>query len=572
MILFCRGELGIMDKKKLINIGLFILFAVVTIGLRLLYLHTDLWYDEACSWVTASQSFPFGIMDNLKNIDLQHTPLYFFLLHFWIKLFGDFEVSMRTLSLIFGIATVPLVYIAASKITSKLQALLACALTAVSPVLVLFSVEVRMYPIVVFLVLLSLNYLIDFEQKNDTKSLVKLLIANLLIPYTLVGGILYNIALFFCYALYLYNNKKESLKKYMTVAGIELVLLIPYFILISYYAKMRSVFVIAHEGNLEFFHVIDIIRNFFGTLIANNIYWPTQDPYKLTFIFCALVIVPCVYFLYGFIQGKKTTDDKFLKTLYNIFILSFCLSVVFSIFKVNVFTVRYILYLLPPLLILAVIGLFNKLSGKHCKIILSLIILAFASYSIYNAASFKSLKTMAFKTVKLESDKLHLGVDDMIIMPFGSDAPYYFRNLTAPRVFNFDFHKGVRNPYSDIYYDKNQQDKMAGHLKYLVIYWAVKTDDVFSENYFNYFIRNVNQTVPSGRYVLIAFYGSDVDSITSIEQLRSTIKNEYAVEGRVLEIMFKKYLCDMSVMLNLDFDFIKSFRQDNYTFFLYKKK
>ena len=179
---------------------------------------------------------------------------------------------------------------------------------------------------------------------------------------------------------------------------------------------------------------------------------------------------------------------------------------------------------------------------------------------------------MAFKTVKLESDKLHLGVDDMIIMPFGSDAPYYFRNLTAPRVFNFDFHKGIRNPYSDIYYDKKQQTKMAGHLKSLVIYWAVKTDGIFSENYFNYFISKVNQTVPSGRYVLIAFYGSDVESITSIEELRSTIKNEYAVEGRVLEIMFKKYLCDMSVMLNLDFDFIKSFRQDNYTFFLYKKK
>lgn len=572
MILFCRGELGIMDKKKLINIGLFVLFAIITIGLRILYLNTDLWYDEACSWFTAIQSFPFGIIDNLKNLDLQHTPLYFFLLHFWIKMFGDGEVSMRTLSLIFGIASVPLVYVLSKKITTKLQALFACALVTVSPILVLFSVEVRMYPIVVFLVLLSLNYLIDFEQKKDTKSLIKLVISNLLIPYTLVGGMLYNISLALCYGIYLYNNQKDFLKKYMIATGIEFALLIPYFILISYYAKMRSLFVIAHEGNLEFFHVIDIIRNFFGTIISNNIYWPEQQPYRLTFIFCLLVIVPCVYFLYGFIQGRKTIEDKFIKTLYNIFLISFCLSVVFSIFKVNVFTVRYILYLLPPLLILSVIGLFSKISEKHCKIILSLIILAFTSYSIYNATPFKRLKTMAFKTVRLESDKLNLGVDDMIIMPFGSDAPYYFRQLTAPRVFNFDFHKGVRNPYSDIYYDKEQQNKMAGNHKYLVIYWSVKSDDIFSKNYFNYFINSVNNTVPSGRYVLIAFYGSDVESITSIEALRATIKDEYAVEGRVLDIMFKKYLCDMSVMLNMDFNFIKSFRQDNYTFFLYQKK
>lgn len=561
-----------MDKKKLINIGLFILFAAVTIGLRLLYLRTDLWYDEACSWFTAIQSFPFGIMDNLKNLDVQHTPLYFFLLHFWIKMFGDFEVNMRILSLIFGIATIPMVYTVANKITSKPQALFATALAAVNPVLVLFSVEVRMYPIVVFLVLLSLNYLIDFERENNSKSLIKLVIVNLLIPYTLVGGILYNIALFACYGLYLHNNKKKVLKKYLIASGIEFILLIPYFILISYYAKMRSIFVVAHEGNLELFHVIDIIRNFFGAQIANNIYWPTIEPYNLTFVFCILVIVPCVYFLYGFIQGRKSIDDKFLETLYNVFIVSFCLSVVFSIFRVNVFTVRYILHLLPPVLILSVIGLFNKLTVKHCKIVLSLVILAFASYSIYNAAPFGKTKTLAFKTVRLEADKLHLGVDDMIIMPFGADAPYYFRNLTAPRVFNFDFHKGVRNPYSDIYYDKLQQNKMAGRLKYLVIYSAVNANGVFSDNFLKYFITNVNQTVPSGRYVLIAFYGSDVNSITSIEQLRSTIKNEYAVEGRVLEIMLKKYLCDMSIMLNLDFDFVKSFKQDNYTFFLYRKR
>jgi uncharacterized membrane protein len=77
---------------------------------------------------------------------------------------------MRSLSLIFGIASVPLVYIIANKLTSKLNALLLASIIAVAPLLVFFSVEVRMYSIVVFLVLLSLNYLIDFEQKNDKKA------------------------------------------------------------------------------------------------------------------------------------------------------------------------------------------------------------------------------------------------------------------------------------------------------------------------------------------------------------------------------------------------------------------
>ena len=143
-----------MERKTYLNIWILIVLAIVTVGLRCLFLQYDVWYDEACSWFTAIQSFPKGIMDNLLNLDLQHTPLYFFLLHFWIKLFGDSEVAMRSLSLIFGIATVPLVYIIANKLTSKLNTLLLASIIVVAPLLVFYSVEVRMYSIVVFLVLL----------------------------------------------------------------------------------------------------------------------------------------------------------------------------------------------------------------------------------------------------------------------------------------------------------------------------------------------------------------------------------------------------------------------------------
>ena len=261
-----------MDNKKIINISIFAVILIAGIVFRLLYLHTDIWYDEACSWFTAKQSFPMGIMDNLLHLDLQHTPLYFFLLHFWIKLFGDSEVAMRTLSLLFGIGTLPLVYVATKKITNNKIALFSLAISAVSPLLVLFSAEVRMYPMVVFLVVLSLNFLIDFEQTKSTKSLVKLVITNLLIPYTLVGGILYNVALWGTYAPYLYSQNKKDFFKYIKGLGVEIVGLIPYFILISYYAKMRSIFVISHEGALSFFNVVDVVRNFFGATIIKNIY------------------------------------------------------------------------------------------------------------------------------------------------------------------------------------------------------------------------------------------------------------------------------------------------------------
>lgn len=558
-----------MDKKKIISISIFAVILIAGIVFRLLYLHTDIWYDEACSWFTAKQSFPMGIMDNLLHLDLQHTPLYFFLLHFWIKLFGDSEVAMRTLSLLFGIGTLPLVYVATKKITNNKIALFSLAISAVSPLLVLFSAEVRMYPMVVFLVVLSLNFLIDFEQTKSTKSLVKLVITNLLIPYTLVGGILYNVALWGTYAPYLYSQNKKDFFKYIKGLGAEIVGLIPYFILISYYAKMRSIFVISHEGELAFFHIVDVIRNFFGATIVKNIYWPSFDSYQITFLFAMLVVVPCVYFVYGYIQGMKKSDG-FLSALYKLFILSFCLSIVFSMFQVNIFTVRYILYLVTPMFILAIIGLFKTLPQKHVERFLVVFILACGIFNYFNARDFKVLKTLAFKTVRLESDKLNLGVDDIIIMPFGADAPYYFRDLYSPRVFDFDLHKELRNPYNTHFYDEKQQKDIIER-QALTIYDAVMSNNVFSRNFFDYFTKNVNETVPKGRYVLIALYGSDADNITDIQTLRNSIPGDYVIPARKLEIMFKKFLCDVSVMLNMNFVPVKTFRQDNYTFFLYQK-
>ncbi len=558
-----------MDKKKIISIAIISVTMIVGIALRLLYLHTDLWYDEACSWFTAKQLFPMGIMGNLLNLDLQHTPLYFFLLHLWIKLFGDSEIAMRSLSLLFGIGALPLVFTATKKIADNKTAIFALALACISPLLVLFSVEIRMYPMVIFLVILSLNYLIDFEKTRETKALIKLGITNILIPYTLIGGILYNIALWATYSTYLYAENKKDFFKYLKGLSAELIGLIPYFALIIYYAKMRSVFVISHEGALTFFQVVDVIRNFFGATIEKNIYWPSLEPYQITFLFALLVVVPCVYFIYGYIQGLKKTEG-FLNILYKIFLTSFGLSLVFSIFEINVFTVRYILYLIIPMFILSIIGLFKTLPPKHVERFLTIFIIACGIFNYINAKEFKILKTLSFKTVRIEADKLNLGVDDVIIMPFGADAPYYFRDLYSPRVFDFDVHKEIRNPHNNHYYDSEQQEDIIQRPA-IIIYNSVMSDKVFSKNFFDYFMKNVNESVPRGRYVLIAMYGTDINFVTDIQSLRNSISGDYDVPARKLEIMFKKYLCDVSAMLNLNFVPVKTFKQDNYTFFLYRK-
>jgi len=547
-------------KKNIFIIAILIL---IGFGLRFLYLDSPLWYDEACSWATSTNRA--GIMQNLLNIDLQHTPLYFVLLKFWMKIFGQDETAMRSLSLIFGVLTVPLVYLVSKKIVKN--SVFPALICAVSPLLVLFSVEVRMYSLVVFLVLLSINYLVDFEQQGDKKSLFKLVGINILIPYTFVGGILYNLSLIICYSLYLFRDNKEKFKKYLHYEIIEWIFLIPYFILISYYAKMRSVFVISHEGVLRFSHIVDVIRNFFGATIDSNIYWVSSGSYMINLWFTLLVILPCTLFVAGFVKSLKS-EDKFINVLSLIILFNFVLAIIFSALKVNVFTVRYILYLLPPVIILALSGMSEKFNPKHIKIFLILFIIACGVFSVKNSYIMKHNKELALKSPALECDELGLTSEDMIILPFGADAPYYFRNLTRPRVFDSDFHKTARNPYG-VYYDKADSQTMSGKGKYKLIFNRINQDRVFSQNYFYYFTKNVTDTVPKGRYVILAMYDTDNNAIVDIKTLRKQISEVNS--DNILDSLFKKYMCDTIAMLNMNFTFIKSYKKDNFTYYIFQK-
>lgn len=562
-------EKGLNKKVVFTFIGFLILF-VIAVVYRCMFLNVAFWYDEACSWATAIGDFPYGIMKNLLNVDLQHTPVYFFLLHFWIKIFGDSEFSIRFMSLLFSIASIPLTFVFANKISSRLIAVLSTAIVSVSPVLVLFSVEARMYPVALFLVLLSANYFCDVcAGKKQSK--IKLLIANVFIPYTLVGGILYNLSLSAFGILYFKKYKKDDFKEYIKYVCYEWVLLIPYFVLIGYYAIQRFHFVIRHEGSIAFVQFVDLVRNLFSVITVPNLYWPDAVPIVPDFKFVMFAFVPCAYFVYGLFVGYRKSEG-FLRVIYNIVILNFILFVACSYLQICVCTVRYILYLLPLLIVLSVIGLSKNLSKIHTIVF----VLFFAISSMYYNVGFAKLETEikqnAFKAVRIESDKLNLTSEDIVIMPFGSDAPYYFREGDVPRVLNFDLHKELRNPYNSKIYDRFQQKFMDKKTKYNMIYDRVKVAEPFSKNFADYFVTYVNQAVPSGRYVLLALFANDADSLINFDELQKLAPDTYSVKNNSLGVLLAKYLLDIRALLDNDFEFAGSEVVNNYTFLLYKKK
>jgi len=174
-----------MDKRSSIPVLTLLAFlaflAVALYTFRLDY--QSLWYDEGFSVYLASMSL--GEITARTAHDI-HPPFYYFLLHFWMPIFGSSEFALRFLSLIFGVLAVPLIYAVGNRLLGRASGLLAAALVAVSPLFLWYSQEARMYTLVTFLCLLSTYLLLRIMDGQGRRSTLwaGYVLSNVIAVYT----------------------------------------------------------------------------------------------------------------------------------------------------------------------------------------------------------------------------------------------------------------------------------------------------------------------------------------------------------------------------------------------------
>ncbi|MBX6313457.1 MAG: glycosyltransferase family 39 protein, partial [Isosphaeraceae bacterium] len=105
----------------------------------------SLWYDEVITMRLARQPDPAALIRLLGQIDATRAPLHPLLLQGWLHLFGPSEAAGRALSALCGIVTVALVYQIGRDAFDTPTSLWAAWLAALSPPLVSYAREVRMY-------------------------------------------------------------------------------------------------------------------------------------------------------------------------------------------------------------------------------------------------------------------------------------------------------------------------------------------------------------------------------------------------------------------------------------------
>lgn len=138
---------------------LFILAGIVLLGglLRFATLGDQSFrYDESVTVLRIIQPDLFDTIGAVPGSE-SSPPLYYALAWLWSLPFGTGEVAIRSLSALFGSVAIAVVYLASVSLgLSRRSGLLAALLVAVSPVLIWFSQDARVYSLVFLLAALGL--------------------------------------------------------------------------------------------------------------------------------------------------------------------------------------------------------------------------------------------------------------------------------------------------------------------------------------------------------------------------------------------------------------------------------
>jgi len=115
----------------------------ITIVLRLISLNQSLWLDEAIS-ANVAKNYSYSQIVTVFSPHDFHSPLYYLTLKSWCSVFGYSEFGLRSLSVLFSLFTVILVY--------KCFGFWPSLLLSLNPLFVYYSQEARMYSMVTLFV------------------------------------------------------------------------------------------------------------------------------------------------------------------------------------------------------------------------------------------------------------------------------------------------------------------------------------------------------------------------------------------------------------------------------------
>jgi mannosyltransferase len=172
-----------------------VLLALITALAAALRLHSlaakSFWFDEGVSVAIARLDW-YNFVRILWRREA-NMSLYYLFLRFWLH-FGESEFFVRSLAVLFAIASIPVIYLLGRRLFDARVGLISAALLAVNAYHVQYSQDARSYSLMVFLCLLSSLYFLKCLSKPSQRSRVAYIVSSVLAVYAQFFSLLLLIA------------------------------------------------------------------------------------------------------------------------------------------------------------------------------------------------------------------------------------------------------------------------------------------------------------------------------------------------------------------------------------------
>lgn len=333
------------DSKKntYYNYILIIIILLLSGILRIYDLGNEsLWIDEAAS-VDISKSLT-SIIDQTSNTDW-HPPLYYIILYFWIKIFGNGEFTIRFLSVIFGILAIYLIYKFGQLMFNSQTGIISAFVLSILLYHIRYSQEARSYTLLFLLVLLSNYYLVKILKNGKNKrDDILYVFFSILTIYTHIFGTFYiitqNVYIFLQFFL-----KKNMNIYFKSWVKLQIIIFSSLILWLSVVIK-RTAFIIGTKESMidwKVYPTINSIYYVFKSFVGN----------EMTLYLFLMIIVVGIIFL-------KYKEDVY-NHIFIIFwmVIPIIIGFLISYLLVPMFISRYMIASITPLILLFSKGISN---------------------------------------------------------------------------------------------------------------------------------------------------------------------------------------------------------------------
>ncbi len=552
------------------------LIAITGLALLLRLIGIDkpdgMWYDEITTYNDAVLP---SVVDVIKHSSSR--PLYYIILHYWISIFGDADITLRMLSVIFGVITIPVMYFAGSELQKShkkviLIGLYAALFAAVNSFFIFYSQEIRQYALLVLFSALSAWVLLRVINRPGWLNYALFFVINVffLITHYISTLIIIPEVVFICF--YLFKNNKEQFKNFLKlVIGFSIpclvvfALLLVTFVKITIHSDKLIINCFAEVFNFDPQVVFVLLQNWFSPVLVgiynNPINYFSASISDITLGRIIFVFIPVIIAVWFTIKGRN------ILLIFPAIFLTIIITL--SLLDLYVIVPRYTLICLPFFVLALTNGVYaynKKLLPTTLFVILIFLNLLYIFSYPDSAPKLGRIDKHGLLAGLFES--LELNNNDLVVFPrlTGSIDKYNkqkFNKYSIKKDFinKHNIHVLLGEEISGDVQTLTAKQKFKNYFKQTE--YTHEFENFVTEKYF----------VPlkdSGRFILV--HNSNVAHYTP-ERIEKILKSEYIYEkSPLLFMLYSKISLDVFEIANKHLQLKQVRKNLPWTIFIFEKK